>query len=186
MGRALAETAATLGCNERTLRRYVNDGALRGRRLLRGGLELSSNEEDYLRSHWALLNALRSALRTERDVRLAVLFGSAAVGDDHEDSDIDLLIAHLRPGPHPLAGVKSRLRRALGKSVHVVGLEQAQVSPSLLADILQEGRPLIDRDGLWRELTAQQDDVFDRAAHEEQASAASALQAIAAARERIR
>jgi len=66
-----------------------------------------------------------------------------------------------------------------------VSLEQAKTCPSLLADILCEGRVLIDRDGLWLELTAQYDEVLAQAAHEEQAVAASALNAVAAARARI-
>jgi hypothetical protein len=100
--------------------------------------------------------------------------------------DVDVLIAHRRSGPRPLAGLRLRLRRALGRPVHVVSLEQAQDSPSLLADILQEGRPLIDRDGLWGALSAQADDVLAQAAHEDRATATSALDAIAEARARLR
>lgn len=185
MGQALADTAMELGCSERTLRRYVNEGVLRGRRIT-AQLEFSSGEESYLRSHWTLLKTLKRTLRTERDVRLAVLFGSTATGDDRASSDVDVLIAHRRAGQRPLAGVRLRLRRVLGKPVHVVSLEQAHTSPSLLADILREGRVLIDRDGLWHELTSQYDNVLARAAHEEQASAASAREAVAAARARIR
>jgi hypothetical protein len=69
--------------------------------------------------------------------------------------------------------------------VHVVSLEQAQTSPSLLADILQEGRPLIDRDGLWPTLQAQRNDVLAEAIREEHATAADAHATIAAARARI-
>lgn len=185
MGQALAETAAGLGCSERTLRRYVNGGAVRGRRSTPRGLEVSFEEEGYLRSHWTLLNALTGALRTERGVRLAVLFGSTAVGHDHSSSDIDVLIAHRHAEPRPLAGVASRLHGLLDRQIHVVSLEQAQSSPSLLTDILQEGRPLIDRDGLWRELTAQYEDTLTRATQEEQAIAASARETITAARARI-
>jgi predicted nucleotidyltransferase len=186
MGQALGHTASDLGCSERTLRRYIGDGLLRGRRVAYRSLELSSEEARYLRSHWTLLHALKAALRTERDVRLVVLFGSTAVGEDEPASDVDVLIAHRRSGPRPLAGLRLRLRRALGRPVHVVSLEQAQDSPSLLADILQEGRPLIDRDGLWGALSAQADDVLAQAAHEDRATATSALDAIAEARARLR
>jgi len=185
MGQALADTALELGCSERTLRRYVNDGALRGRRITPRGLEVSFEEEAYLRDHWTLLKGLKEVLRTERDVRLAVLFGSTAVGDDDLGSDVDLLIAHRRAGQRPLAGLALRLSRVLGRPVHVVSLEQASISPSLLTDILEEGRPLIDREGLWHELTAQYDDVLVRATREEQASAAGALETIVSARARI-
>ena len=82
MSQALSVAAESVGCSERTLRRYVNDGLLRGRRVARRQLELSRAEEDYLTSHWDLLNRLRTVLRTERAVRMVVLFGSTAVGDD--------------------------------------------------------------------------------------------------------
>ena len=82
MGLMLARSAAEVGCSERTLRRHVDGGLLRGRRVVRGQLELSHAERAYLRDHWSLLCLLLSALRTERDVRLAVLFGSTATGED--------------------------------------------------------------------------------------------------------
>ncbi len=185
MGQALAITARGLGCSERTLRRCIADGTLHGRRVGTRRAELSAAEQDYLKSHWQLLKAIRSALRTERGVRLAVLFGSAATGEDRPGSDVDVLIVHRRAGQRTLVGLKTRLRGALGKPVHIVSLEQAKTCPSLLADILCEGRVLIDRDGLWLELTAQYDEVLAQAAHEEQAVAASALNAVAAARARI-
>jgi predicted nucleotidyltransferase len=186
MGAALETVAREVGCSERTLRRYVGDGVLRGRRIVPGRLEISSKEQSYLRSHWALLSQLKGVLRTERDVRLAVLFGSTAVGEDRLGSDVDVLIAHRHSENElRLAALRLRLHHALGKAVHVVGLEQAQTSPSLLADILQEGRPLIDRDGLWHTLQAQRNDVFVEAVREEQATAAEAHATIAAARARI-
>ena len=42
---------------------------------------------------WSLLSALRRALRTEPNVRLAVVYGSFARGDDVSDSDLDLLVS---------------------------------------------------------------------------------------------
>jgi predicted nucleotidyltransferase len=185
MSLALAKSAERLGCSERTLRRYVNEGLLRGRRVARRRLELSWAEEEYLAGHWALLNGLRATLRTEPAVRLAVLFGSTAVGDDDQCSDVDLLVIHRSPAPRALVGLKVRLRRALGRSVDVVGLEQAETMPTLLADILREGRVLVDRDGLWHGLRERQDEVFAAAAREEQATAMSARQTVAAARKRL-
>jgi predicted nucleotidyltransferase len=186
MGQALGHTADELGCSERTLRRYIGDGLLHGRRVGYQGFELSAEEVRYLKAHWALLHTLKAALRTERDVRLAVLFGSMAVGDDEPSSDIDLLVAHRRPEQRALAGLQGRLRRVLNEPVHIVSLDQARNSPSLLADILQEGRPLIDRDDLWSALRAQADGFHARAAHEDRATAASALETIAEARARLR
>jgi predicted nucleotidyltransferase len=185
MSQALSASAERLGCSGRTLRRFVNDGLLRGRRVARRRLELSYTEEDYLARHWELLSRLRGALRTERAVRLVVLFGSSAVGDDHDSSDVDLLVVHRNSGPRALAGLKLRLRRALERSVDVVGLEQAETMPTLLADILREGRVLIDRDGLWEGLRERRQEVFAAAAREERATATRAREAVAAARTRV-
>lgn len=186
MSLALSDTAATLGCSERTLRRYVNDGLLRGRRITPFGAEISAEEETYLKNHWTLLKTLKGVLRTERNVRLAVLFGSSATGDDQPGSDVDVLVAHSHPGQRELAGLSLRLHGRLTKPVHVIGLEQAQLSNSLLADILLEGRPLIDRDGLWQALRAEHDEILLRAAQEEEASATSARETVAAVRARSR
>jgi predicted nucleotidyltransferase len=185
MGQALDHTAGELGCSERTLRRYIGDGLLLGRRVTYRGLELSAEEARYLRDHWALLHALKAVLRTERDIRLTVIFGSTAIGEDQQGSDVDLLIANRRLGPRPLTGLRRRLGRAVNKPVHIVSLEQAQASPSLLADILMEGRPLIDRDDLWNPLQAQMSDVLARASREDLATVAGARGAIADARARL-
>ena len=84
----LEEVAADVGVHERTLRRGLADGLLRGRR----PTILAPGEATYLRAHWPLLSALRAVLRTERNVRLAMLIGSAARGELTEDSDVDLLV----------------------------------------------------------------------------------------------
>lgn len=186
MGQALDTVAREVGCSERTLRRYVGDGLLRGRSLVPRQLEISSAEERYLKSHWALLRELKGALRTERDVRLAVLFGSTAIGDDLPGSDVDLLISRRSCDQRGQAGLRLRLRRALGEPVHLVSLDQAEASPSLLADVLREGRPLIDRDCLWGTLQERVDEVLAQAASEERQTAVQARDAVAAARARIR
>jgi predicted nucleotidyltransferase len=185
MSQALADSAKRLRCNERTLRRYVGDGLLRGRRLPGSGLELSHAEQAYLVGHWELLSGLRSALRTERSVRLAVLFGSSAVGEDGPDSDVDLLIAYDSPTACALAGVQLRLARTLERPVDVVGLEQANAMPTLLADVLAEGRVLIDRDGLWGALCARRGEVLTAAEREESRTAEGARATVLAARERL-
>jgi predicted nucleotidyltransferase len=185
MSEALSRTAERLGCSERTLRRYANDGLIRGRRLAGRGVELSRAEERYLASHWELLHGLRAALRTERAVRLAVLFGSTAVGEDERDSDVDVLIVHRGGAANALAGVRRRLARVVGRRVHAVALEQAEAMPTLLADVLDEGRVLIDRDGTWAHLRERRDEVRAAARDEEQATAARARAAVRAARERL-
>lgn len=182
----LARSAVEVGCSERTLRRHVTGGLLRGRRVARGQLELSHAEQAYLRDHWALLSALMSTLRTERDVRLAVLFGSTATGEDTPDSDVDLLISHRRPEWTTQAGLRIRLRRALGGTpVDVVMLEQAEAQPSLVADVLREGRVLVDRDDLWGALQQRRAEILAAGAREDESIMARARATLAAARERL-
>lgn len=178
MGRELARIAHGVGCSERTVRRYVGEGLLRSRSVLPGRLELSEEEEVYLSGHWTLLAGMKHALRTERDVRLAVLFGSTAVGEDRPDSDLDLLIVRRSTTARARAALSIRLSQALSKRVHLVDLEQAEASLALLADVLLEGRPLIDRDGLWASLLDRREEIVSRARAEEAALAASAREAV--------
>jgi predicted nucleotidyltransferase len=185
MGWLLGETAKRVGCNERTLRRYINGGLLHGRRVVVGQLELSQAEEAYLRGHWALLSKLMGALRTERDVRLAVLFGSTATGEDTPVSDVDLLIVHRRSEVMVHMGLRRRLRHALGTPVDVVTLEQAETQPSLLADVLREGRVLIDREDLWSSLQLRRDEILEAGAREDEQIMISAHATLAAASERL-
>jgi uncharacterized protein len=185
MGLALSSSAKKVGCSERTLRRYINGGLLRGRRIAGGQLELSHAEEAYLRGHCALLSKLMAALRTERDVRLAVLFGSTATGEDTPVSDVDLLIVHRRTGGMVQAGLCIRLRRALGTPVDVVMLEQAEAQPSLLADVIREGRVLVDRDDLWAGLQRRRDQILAAGAREDEQIMIEARATFAAARERL-
>jgi predicted nucleotidyltransferase len=186
MGQALVVSAEELGCSERTLRRYINGGLLHGRRVARRQLELSHAEADYLYGHWKLLSNLVGALRSERDVRLAVLFGSVAVGEDDVLSDVDLLIAHRRPDPRTQAALKLRLRRALDRPVDIVALEQAQAQPSLLADVLHEGRVLIDRENLWGELQRRRNEILREGGCEDELIASRARAAVADARARLK
>jgi predicted nucleotidyltransferase len=185
MGSMLARSAAEVGCSERTLRRHVSRGLLRGRRIVRGQLELSLAESGYLRDHWELLNKLMTTLRTEREVRLAVLFGSTATGEEAPTSDVDLLIVHRHPAWSTQAGLRIRLRRALGAPVDVVLLEQAEAQPSLLADVLREGRVLVDRDDLWGGLQQRRDEILAAGAREDGLIMARARATLTAARERL-
>ncbi len=181
----LDAVASELGCSERTLRRYIAGGLLRGRRVGRGQLELSMEEQSYLRGHWDLLHGLMSLLRTEPEVRMAVLFGSAATGTDTPASDVDLLVVQRSSGWGAQAALTRRLRRGLGRTVDVISLEQAHAQPSLLLDVLRDGRVLADRDERWMNLQLGVDRVQRAALREERLAAAAAHTAIAAARERL-
>lgn len=153
--RALAES---VGASERTLRRGVECGLIRARRLGSRKLRIPFSERQYVRQRWPLLSALRRALRTERGVRLAVLFGSTARGDERPDSDVDVLVLPDDRDPLGPAGLAVRLERALGyeREVQVMRLSDAERKPYMLADILREGRVLVDRDGEWAKLKARE------------------------------
>jgi predicted nucleotidyltransferase len=147
----LADQIETTG---RTLRRAAHDGTLHAHRRGRRRLELSPGEQLYVRRRWPLLSALRRALRTEPNVRLAVLFGSAARGDDRPDSDVDVLIDLREAGALRTASLAERLSEAAVRRVELVLLHDAERNPVLLAGALREGRVLVDREGLWARLSA--------------------------------
>jgi predicted nucleotidyltransferase len=185
MSRGLEQLAGALGCSERTLRRYANDGMLHGGRGGRGAVWLPPGEELYLKRHWSILRRLKRVLRTEPSVRLAVLFGSAATGDDRPDSDIDLLIDHATGDLVDVVRLQRRLRDRTGKAVNVVLLADAERSPSLLGDILLEGRVIVDRDASWWPLRRRRSRILRSAAAEEETAHQEALSGIAAARARL-
>ncbi len=97
--------------------------------------------------HWHLLSGLVAALRTEANVRLAVLFGSVARGEGSAISDVDLLVVLRRDDHRAQASHQHRLEHAVDRRVQLVSLEQASDAPMLLADVLRDGRVLVDRDG---------------------------------------
>lgn len=146
----LQELAVDLGAEERTLRRAAAQGTLRCRRPGPRRLLLLAGEHDYLRGHWDLLSDLRQALRTEREVCLAVLYGSLARGDDDAGSDLDLLVSLAGEGREAVSGLAARLGQIAGHNVDLAHLDRVEAQAPLLLDrVLDEGRVLVDRDGLW-------------------------------------
>lgn len=149
---ALGFLATEVGVNERTLRRAVNEGTLRASRPSPRKLELPFSEDRYVRRHWPLIAKLRKALRTEQNVRFAMLFGSTARGDDTEQSDIDV-IADLRDSSlEPVLDLALKLEDVVGRSVDVVRLEDAEDDQTFLAMALEDARVLVDRDEVWPRL----------------------------------
>lgn len=144
--------AREVGVHERTLRRAVAEGSLRAARPSPRTLHISLSEREYVRRSWKLLSALRAALRTEQNVRFALLFGSVARGTAALDSDVDVLVALRDPGLERLVELSAKLTAAAGRRVDVVRLEDAEDEPSFLADVIAEGRVLVDREGLWPRL----------------------------------
>lgn len=106
--------------------------------------------------HWPLLRDLRDALRTEPNVRLAVLFGSQATGRAVERSDVDRLVTLRETSAARVAQITGRLERRLDRAVQIVPFQDAERNPSLMVDALPEGRVLLDRDHRWTTLTARE------------------------------
>jgi len=149
----IQELANDLGVEERTLRRATAQGTLRARRTRPRRLRLAPGEREYLRTHWHLIADLRAALRTQREVRLAVIYGSVARGDEDDDSDFDLLVA-FSPGRSPGdSEVANRVANIVNRRVDLAELRRVESGAPLLLDrVLDEGRVLVDRDGHWAEL----------------------------------
>lgn len=145
----LALLARELGVHERTLRRAVADGGLRAARPSPRTLDISLSEREYVRRSWKLLSALRGTLRTEHNVRFALLFGSAARGTAAQSSDVDVLVALRDADLERVVELSNKLSAATGRRVDLVRLEDAESEPSFLADVIADGRVLVDREGLW-------------------------------------
>jgi predicted nucleotidyltransferase len=151
---SLRGLAKELSIPERTLRRAATEGLIHGQRLSPRRYRTSLREEMYLRSHWQLLSSLRAALRTEPNVRMAVLFGSTATGTDHMGSDLDVLVHLDDCTVGRLADLAGRLTRRLERDTQLVRLQDAERSPVLMGTIMEEGRVLVDREGGWSALRA--------------------------------
>lgn len=169
----LAILAREVGVNERTLRRAVAEGSLRGARPSPRTLTMSLSERGYVRRSWKLLSTLRSALRTEHNVRFALLFGSVARGTDAPGSDVDVVVALRDPDLERVVGLATKLTAAAVRRVDVVRLEDAETEPSFLADVIADGRVLVDREGLWPQLRDREPSLR-RAARRSQAERADA------------
>jgi predicted nucleotidyltransferase len=176
---ALQELAADLDAEERTLRRAASQGTLRATRSGPRRLRLASGEREYLSVHWPLLSDLRRALRTQQGVRLAVLYGSLARGDEDAGSDLDLLVSFA--DDRPLAGAKLavRLEHLSGRRVDIADLERVETRAPLLLDrVLDEGRVLIDRDEQWCLLQERHSAIHVRARRAHRRQMAGAARAI--------
>jgi predicted nucleotidyltransferase len=149
---ALGILAEELGVHERTLRRAVGEGMVRATRPTPRTLALPLSERRYLRRAWPLLAAVRRALRTEQNVRFALVFGSTATGLDTHTSDVDVLVDLRDPSLERVIDLNTKLAAAIGRPVDLVRLEDAEREPAFLAAALSNGRVLIDREQLWPRL----------------------------------
>lgn len=155
--------ANQIGVNERTLRRAFNEGTLRAERPTPRKLKLDAAEKQYLRRSWKLLASLRGALRTEQNVRFALLFGSAARGDDSEGSDVDLIVEMRDSSLVRIVDLELKLEELLERRVDVLALEDASANPVLLAEAVAEGRTIIDREERWAQLGSEAEAMDRRA-----------------------
>jgi predicted nucleotidyltransferase len=175
---ALALLADEVGANERTLRRAIAEGTLRGIRRSPRKLDVPLAERQYIRRSWSVLAGLREALRTEHNVRFALLFGSTAAGTDTDASDIDVLVA-LRDGSlERVADLNAKLSAVVGRPVDVVRLEDAEAEPSFLADVLAYGRVLVDRGEHWPRLRRREAELDRRGRIQDARRARAALAGI--------
>jgi predicted nucleotidyltransferase len=164
---ALADLAREIGADTRTMRRAVTDGTIRCERSSPRKQNVDEDEYRYAIAHWPLLAKLRELLRTEPNVRLAVLYGSTATGVDAPSSDIDLLVSLARDRPEAAMQLATRLERRLGRDVDVARLNRIRDSAALLLlQAIDQGRVLLDRDGLWVGLQAEREEI-ERQAHRE-------------------
>ncbi len=174
----LGDLAEDLSVDERTLRRAAAQGTLRAERLSPRKLTIAPGEAGYLRRRWALLAALRGALRTEPNVAFALLFGSAARGEDGADSDVDVIVALRDHSLDAMVELQGRLERRLGRKVDALSVEAASSNDLLLAMAVEEGRVLVDRIRLWPKLRSELDELRARAARRMGSDRRQALAAI--------
>lgn len=152
--------AQTLHVSDRTLRRAAARGTIRCQRQGER-LKLPIREALYLERQWPLIHSLVFELRTIPNVRLAVLFGSTARGDEHAGSDVDLLVRFSKRGLSARSQLLDRLEGAHAREVQLVEVEDA--NPLLLANVLREGRVLVDRSEEWKKLVSKRTSIIARA-----------------------
>lgn len=171
---SLRALARHLDLPERTVRRAAAEGLIHGERTSARRFRTSLREEAYLRAHWPLLRRLRELLRTEPNVRLAVLFGSQATGAAGPGSDVDVLVELGDPAAPRVAELTGRLERGVARDVQLVRLADAERVPVLMRDALEHGRVLVDRERRWPALL-QDLDTWRAMAAEADASLGDAL-----------
>lgn len=155
--------ARELGSTDRTIRRVAGGGTIGGRRTRGGHWRFSERDLEWLRSHWALLAQLRSALRVEPSVRAAILFGSTAQGTDLPSSDLDLIVELAGDDPLALGRLRRRLMRKIGRPVDLFLLADLVAEPEILVPLLDQARPIIDRDFVWPRVLRKRRSLVQRA-----------------------
>jgi predicted nucleotidyltransferase len=146
---AIQELAADLAVEERTLRQAASQGTLRG------------------------------ALLPKHGVRLAVLYGSLARGDEDSDSDLDVLLSLADDRLSAYFELAVHLERVSGRRADIAHLARVEAQAPLLLDrVLDEGRVLIDRHGQWEQLNERRSVIRARARRSHSRQMAGAAHAI--------
>ena len=94
-----------------------------------------------------MIDVLQRALESDPRVAYALVFGSQARGTAHQHSDVDVAIGFgggRRLGTLELGGLIARLESAVGRTVHVVDLDEAP--PGLAYRIFRDGRTILKHD----------------------------------------
>jgi predicted nucleotidyltransferase len=125
-------------------------------------VRLSPGEDALLRRNRELLAGLRRALRTEPNVTFAMLFGSVARGDDRPDSDVDVMVVLRTQSLEKMVELQDRLEVATGKDIHLLSKQEASKNEVLMSLAVEDGRPLVDRIGLWSELQGEREELRRR------------------------
>jgi predicted nucleotidyltransferase len=159
--------AEEVNVSGRTLRRAASRGLIRAERTRQRELVLAPSEAAYVHRTWPLFSRLLEALRKQPNVRLAVLFGSVARGEETPESDLDLLVHLGGDGLRERAVIVDALHEASGQRVQLVSVDDAEQSPVFLADVLADGRVLVDRDGEWEGLCGRRRQIQRRAREED-------------------
>ena len=110
-----------------------------------------------------LIAALRESLRTQPNVRFAMLFGSSATGMALPTSDVDVLVDLREDSLDSLLEVSRKLTTDTGRPVDLLRLSDAERDPALLAAALADGRVLVDREQRWPSLQKREREVTRRA-----------------------
>lgn len=96
-----------------------------------------------------VVDSLRRALTAFPEVRLAVVFGSAARGRSTARSDVDVGVRLAEGSGTTLWEIEGTLGEALSRPIDLVDLRRAP--PLLRFEIARHGRPVLEREeGEWK------------------------------------
>lgn len=103
---------------------------------------------------------IQDTLAPYPEIRLAILFGSLAAGQEHQDSDVDLAIDAGQPLEIKAKMLlMAQLAECTGRPVDLIDLQT--VGEPLLGQILKHGKRLLGEDAPYAELIKRH--VFDEA-----------------------